>query len=160
MIKENISKNKWIEAKELEDGFGIKVLLVNDYTNNFVPSLGGTIRSSGKDCVLLTFTNNARQMRTRIKCGKTKLPVSDFDFSKSFSVSLENRNTIVVSSIPCEQNCAAIRVYMQKKSYLYPLAEFSVDVYSNTGSIDRIILGEEIPCRNQEILYGYDIINI
>lgn len=160
MIKENISKNKWIEAKELDDGFGVKVLLVNDCTNNLVPSLGGVIRSSGKDCVLLTFTNSTRQMRTRIKCGKVKLPISDFDFSKSLSVSLENGIMIVVSSILCEQNCAVIRAYMQKKSYLYPLIEFSVDIYSNTGSIDRVILGEEIPCRNQEILYGYDIINI
>lgn len=159
-IRLNISKTKWIEAKALDDGLGVKILLVDDRTNNFVSTLGGAVRSSGKDCVLLTFTSDARQMRTRIKCGKVRIPVSAYNLEKSFAISLESGDIVVVSPAFLNSDCAVVRVYMQKKSFLYPLVEFSVDVYSNDGKIDRVILGREIPCRNQEILYGYDIVNL
>ena len=159
-VKIPISKTQFLIAVPSDGDSGISVLLVNDYINNFVPSLVGAIRCNNKDYVTLTFINDLRQMRTRITKGETKYPNSHFDFSNSFSVEINNGKRKLVAAPIKDKDYKGLRIFMQSKKHLYPLVEFSVNAFTDTGKVDRVILGREIPYKGVDMLYGNDIIEI
>lgn len=152
-----INKTQWLEVASFENNRGISVMLANDYMNNIVRSLAGVVCFSGADCFTLTFSNLARQMRARLRKGKTKYKESTFKPQGSLIEVKSKTNSLI--AVASDEEVPYIRLYVKENKYVYPLISFSVDNRNNAQTVNRVILGKQIPCIGNDILFGIDLID-